>query len=219
MQKQQLEQIQQQQQQQQANDITTTTNTQVLVIKTLDQASAQFAASALLTTDQLLALKSKEEGVLGSGVNGVLPSSGVYKGLHISSTTASSPHHTNQSSPPIFLQPSTNTTTLTPVSGTLTPPHAIPLGHLGNAANSAAPNATQVLLGNNIRLSVPAGRHIPRTLGGVSPSALKLASATNCQMPKVTGTATMDMGSRDNHDQDKPALTSLADNTVAMEVT
>ena len=51
---------------------------QILVIKTLDQASAQFAASALLTSDQLLALKSKEEGVLGSGVNGVLPSSGEF---------------------------------------------------------------------------------------------------------------------------------------------
>lgn len=44
--------------------------------KTLDQASAQFAASALVTTDQLMAFKAKEEVVLGSGVNGVLPGSG-----------------------------------------------------------------------------------------------------------------------------------------------
>ncbi|XP_046879702.1 enhancer of polycomb homolog 1-like isoform X2 [Hypomesus transpacificus] len=205
MQKQQLEQIQQQQKQ--AADTNATPNTQILVIKTLDQASAQFAASALLTSDQLLALKSKEEGVLGSGVNGVLPSSGVYKGLHISSTT-SAPHHATQS-PPIFLQPSPNTTTPSPASGTLVP---TPNAH-------GVPNATQVLLGNNLRLSVPAGRHIPRTLGGVTASALKLATASNCQMPKVTGTGTMDMSSRDNHDQDKPALTSLADNTMAMEVT
>lgn len=44
--------------------------------KTLDQASAQFAASALITTDQLLAFKSKEEQVLPSGVNGVLSGPG-----------------------------------------------------------------------------------------------------------------------------------------------
>lgn len=49
---------------------------QALVSKTLDQASAQFAASALITTDQLLAFKSKEEQVLPSGVNGVLSGSG-----------------------------------------------------------------------------------------------------------------------------------------------
>lgn len=49
---------------------------QALVSKTLDQASAQFAASALITTDQLLAFKSKEEQVLPSGVNGVLSGTG-----------------------------------------------------------------------------------------------------------------------------------------------
>lgn len=49
---------------------------QALVSKTLDQASAQFAASALVTTDQLLAFKSKEELVLASGVNGVLAGAG-----------------------------------------------------------------------------------------------------------------------------------------------
>lgn len=41
----------------------------------MDQASAQFAASALVTADQLLALKTKEE--LGPGVNGVLSPSGI----------------------------------------------------------------------------------------------------------------------------------------------
>lgn len=47
-------------------------------MKTLDQASAQFAASALVTTDQLLAFKSKDELALGSGVNGVLPGTGEF---------------------------------------------------------------------------------------------------------------------------------------------
>ncbi|XP_029385243.1 enhancer of polycomb homolog 1-like isoform X2 [Echeneis naucrates] len=232
MQKQQLEQSQQQQQ---ANNPATTTNTQALVSKTLDQASAQFAASALVTTDQLLAFKSKEELVLASGVNGVLAGAGVFKGLHLSSTTAAL-HQTNQtthtttSTAPTFLQPSPNSATPSPTNAiptslTSTPSAhaAAALGLLGCSAANATPATTQVLIGNNICLSVPsaaslAGRHIPRTLGNVPPSALKL-SATNLQMPKVSGASPMDMGSRDNHDEDKPALNSIADNTVAMEVT
>uniref|UniRef100_A0AAY4AGA8 Enhancer of polycomb homolog n=1 Tax=Denticeps clupeoides TaxID=299321 RepID=A0AAY4AGA8_9TELE len=47
-----------------------------VVAKMLDTASAQFAASALVTSDQLLALKTKEEGSLGGGVNGVVSASG-----------------------------------------------------------------------------------------------------------------------------------------------
>ncbi|XP_071387426.1 enhancer of polycomb homolog 1-like isoform X3 [Centroberyx affinis] len=214
MQKQQLEQIQQQLQ---TNHSASTTNAQSLASKTLDQASAQFAASALVTTDQLLAFKSKEELVLASGVNGVLAGTAVFKGLHLSSST-SALHQTNQSTPtttgPTFLQPSSNSTTPSPASTNAAP----------TSAANAAPATTQVLIGNNIRLSVPsaaslAGRHIPRTLGNVPPSALKLAATTNLQMPKVSGASSMDMGSRDNHDQDKPALNSIADNTVAMEVT
>uniref|UniRef100_A0A674B2L7 Enhancer of polycomb homolog n=1 Tax=Salmo trutta TaxID=8032 RepID=A0A674B2L7_SALTR len=203
MQKQQLEQIQQQLQ---ANSTTTTTNsTQVLVSKTLDCASAQFAASALVTTDQLLALRTKDEGGPGSGVNGVLPPSGVYKGFHLTST-ASPPLTTTTPSFP-FLLPSNNGTT---------------------HANSTT---TQVLMGNNnnLRLSMssPGGlltkRHIPRTLShapvAVS-SALKLAATANCQMPKVsTNTPSMDLVPRENQDQEKPALNSISDNTVAMEVT
>ncbi|XP_056220138.1 enhancer of polycomb homolog 1 isoform X1 [Seriola aureovittata] len=233
MQKQQLEQSQQQQQ---ANIPATTTNTQALVSKTLDQASAQFAASALVTTDQLLAFKSKEELVLASGVNGVLAGAGVFKGLHLSSTTAAL-HQTNQSShttassAPTFLQPSSNSAAPSPANAVPTSLTSTPsahaaaaLGLLGCSAANATPATTQVLIGNNICLSVPsaaslAGRHIPRTLGNVPPSALKLSATTNLQMPKVSGASPMDMGSRDNHDEDKPALNSIADNTVAMEVT
>ncbi|XP_054478964.1 LOW QUALITY PROTEIN: enhancer of polycomb homolog 1-like [Anoplopoma fimbria] len=237
MRKQQLEQSQQQQQ---ANNPATTTNTnaQALASKTLDQASAQFAASALVTTDQLLAFKSKEELVLASGVNGVLAGAGVFKGLHLSSTTSTlhqtnqSTHTTSSSAAPTFLQPSSNSATPSPANAVPTSLTSTPSGHAATAAAAlgilgcsaaAAPTATtQVLIGNNICLSVPsaaglAGRHIPRTLGNVPPSALKLSASTNLQMPKVSGASSMD--SRDNHDEDKPALNSIADNTVAMEVT
>ncbi|CAB1326074.1 unnamed protein product [Coregonus sp. 'balchen'] len=148
----------------------------VLVSKTLDLASAQFAASALVTTDQLLALKTKDE---GGPVNGVLPPSGVYKGLHLTSTASPSPAAPTSTPSPLtttpsspFLLPSTNNN-----NGT---PHT-------HAANSTT---TQVLMGNNnLRLSMssPGGlltkRHIPRTLShahvAVSSSALKLAATTN----------------------------------------
>lgn len=52
---------------------------QSLVSKTLDSVSAQFAASALMTSDQLLTLKVKEDGV-GGGVNGVVQASGLCSG-------------------------------------------------------------------------------------------------------------------------------------------
>ncbi|XP_045566908.1 enhancer of polycomb homolog 1 isoform X2 [Salmo salar] len=250
MQKQQLEQIQQQQQTQPNTDTSSTTttstatpppNTQCIISKTLDSASAQFAASALVTTDQLMAFKVKEEGVLGSGVNGVLPGSGVYKSLHLASTT----HHPNSNqtltpppSTPTFLQPSSNHSSTTPfpvTASSLTFPPNAHHTHLGNNAANTSPTTTQVLIANNIRLSVPpppssspalpslggtTTRHIPRALGAVPSSALKMAANTNCQMPnKVTGASTMDIGSRDNHNQDKQALNSITDNTVAMEVT
>lgn len=52
---------------------------QGFVSKTLDSASAQFAASALMTSEQLMGFKMKDDVVLGIGVNGVLPASGEEK--------------------------------------------------------------------------------------------------------------------------------------------
>ncbi|XP_068196352.1 enhancer of polycomb homolog 1-like isoform X2 [Antennarius striatus] len=208
MQKQQLE------QQQRANS--STASSSYSLANTLDQASAQFAASALITADQLLALKTKEELALGGGVNGVLSPSGVYKGLHLSSTTSPPP------------------TAPAPPTAPLTPTSLHPCNAPGSTAvtsnnnGTTRPAATQVLLGNNnnLRLGVsPATRiYAPRTLSAtVSTSALKLAHAAtaNCQKPKVaTATASpLDIVPRENHEQDKPALNSLSENTVAMEVT
>uniref|UniRef100_A0A8C9VQK0 Enhancer of polycomb homolog n=1 Tax=Scleropages formosus TaxID=113540 RepID=A0A8C9VQK0_SCLFO len=183
MQKQQLEQIQQQQ----AGNAPAALTTQGLVSKTLDSASAQFAASALVTTEELLAIKAKEEIVLGIGVNGVFPPA---------PSAANSSGMTAQT----------------------------PSGH-GAAA--------QVLMGNSVRLGMSSAggtvnsittlnaRHIPRTLTAVPPSALKLAAAAtaNCQVPKVTAASSLDMVVRENHDQETTALNSIADSTVAMEVT
>ncbi|XP_017510797.2 enhancer of polycomb homolog 1 isoform X3 [Manis javanica] len=216
MQKQQLAQIQQQQ----ANSNSSSNTSQGFVSKTLDSASAQFAASALVTSEQLMGFKMKDDVVLGIGVNGVLPASGVYKGLHLSSTTPTALVHTSPSTAgSALLQPSNTTQT----SGS----HSA-LSHQVTAANSAT---TQVLIGNNIRLTVPSSvatvnsiapinaRHIPRTLSAVPSSALKLAAAANCQVSKVPSSSSVDSVPRENHESDKPALNNIADNTVAMEVT
>uniref|UniRef100_A0A3P9LNM4 Enhancer of polycomb homolog n=1 Tax=Oryzias latipes TaxID=8090 RepID=A0A3P9LNM4_ORYLA len=196
------------QRQQMEQSLQQTNNT--LVSKTLDQARAQFAASALITTDQLLSFKPKEELLLGGGVNGILAGAAL--------------HQTSQSSAaaPAPLQPSSNSAAPTPANSTPSAHAAAALGLLGCSAAGATPTTTQVLIGNNLCLSVPSaaslsGRHLPRTLGSVPPSALKLS--TNLQMPKVPGASPMDMGARENHEEEKSALNSLADNTVAMEVT
>ncbi|XP_062956134.1 enhancer of polycomb homolog 1 isoform X2 [Cynocephalus volans] len=216
MQKQQLAQIQQQQ----ANSNSSTNTSQGFVSKTLDSASAQFAASALVTSEQLMGFKMKDDVVLGIGVNGVLPASGVYKGLHLSSTTPTALVHTSPSTAgSTLLQPSNITQTSSSHSA---------LSHQVTAANSAT---TQVLIGNNIRLTVPSSvatvnsiapisaRHIPRTLSAVPSSALKLAAAANCQVSKVPSSSSVDSVPRENHESEKPALNNIADNTVAMEVT
>ncbi|XP_008848768.1 enhancer of polycomb homolog 1 isoform X2 [Nannospalax galili] len=216
MQKQQLAQIQQQQ----ANSNSSTTTPQGFVSKTLDSASAQFAASALMTSEQLMGFKMKDDPVLGIGVNGVLPASGVYKGLHLGSTTPTALVHTS---------PSTAGSTLLPPSNiTQTSSSHSALSHQVPAASSAT---AQVLFGNSIRLTVPSSvptvnsitpinaRHIPRTLSAVPSSALKLAAAANCQVSKVPSSPSVDSVPRENHESEKPALNNIVDNTVAMEVT
>uniref|UniRef100_A0A6G1R982 Enhancer of polycomb homolog 1 n=2 Tax=Neoaves TaxID=3078114 RepID=A0A6G1R982_9GRUI len=168
-----------------------------------------------------MGFKMKDDVVLGIGVNGILQASGVYKGLHLSSTTPTALVHTSSSSTAgsALLQPSNITQTSSSHSA---------LSHQVTAANSAT---TQVLIGNNIRLTVPSSvatvnsittlnaRHIPRTLSAVPSSALKLAAATNCQVPKVPASSSVDAVPRENHETEKPALNNIADNTVAMEVT
>uniref|UniRef100_H0YRW0 Enhancer of polycomb homolog 1 n=2 Tax=Taeniopygia guttata TaxID=59729 RepID=H0YRW0_TAEGU len=190
MQKQQLAQIHQQQ----ANSNSSANTSQGFVSKTLDSVSAQFAASALVTSEQLMGFKMKDDVVLGIGVNGILQASGVYKGLHLSSTTPTALVHTSSLSTAgsALLQPSNTTQTSSSHSA---------LSHQVTAANSAT---TQVLIGNNIRLTVPSSvatvnsittlnaRHIPRTLSAVPSSALKLAAATNCQVPKVPASSSVD---------------------------
>uniref|UniRef100_A0A671T8Q7 Enhancer of polycomb homolog n=1 Tax=Sinocyclocheilus anshuiensis TaxID=1608454 RepID=A0A671T8Q7_9TELE len=182
-----------------------------LVSKTLDSVSAQFAASALMTSDQLLTLKVKEDGV-GGGVNGVVQASGVYKGLSISATSSASvltSQPTLTAAPPTFLSSTSNSNTSS--AHTVHNP-------IGNHGNNTANSTSQVLIGNNLRLSVTTpsiaslnARHLPRSLSNVPPAALKLATANNCQLPKVnTG---------ENHEQEKQSLNSIAENTVAMEVT
>ncbi|XP_060761959.1 enhancer of polycomb homolog 1b isoform X1 [Neoarius graeffei] len=178
MKKQQLEQAQQQHR--------INVKTQTLSSKFLDSASAQFAVSALVNSEQLMALKSKEEGILGVGVNGVISVSGVYKGLHHTRTTSISPIPTSN-------HHQCNTPTSNPNNGTSSVNH-----HVG----SVSPAPAQVLLAGAMRVGVPSPgaalsvRRLQRQLT-VPTSALKLAASANRQLPKVTtGSTTLDMGTR-----------------------
>ncbi|XP_015683841.1 enhancer of polycomb homolog 1 isoform X4 [Protobothrops mucrosquamatus] len=161
------------------------------ISKTLDSVSAQFAASALVTSEQLMGFKMKDDVVLGIGVNGILQASGLYKGLHFSSTTPTALVHTSSSTAgSALLQPSNITQTSSSHSA---------LSHHVTVANSVT---TQVLFGNNIKLTVPSSvatansinmlnaRHMPRTLSAVPSSALKLATA-NCQVPASSSVDTV----------------------------
>lgn len=136
-------------------------------------------------------------------------SPGVFKNLHLTSATAtlhqtSQATHTTTVTAQTFLQPSSNSSISTPAAVIPATPGAqaaAALGLLGCSAAGVTPTTTQVLIGNNICLSVQsaaslAGRHIPRTLGNMPASALKLSTSTNLQMPKVSGASSMDMGSR-----------------------
>ncbi|KAK0144100.1 Enhancer of polycomb 1 [Merluccius polli] len=173
--------MQKQQLEQQTQTHTTANHTPGLVSKTLDVASAQLAASALLTSEQVLAFKSKEDTPPGGGVNGVLPPSGVFKGLVLQSTASPAPPSTTATSP-AFLHPGA-TLNFTPSSNNNGTGHS--------AVPTTTTATTQVLLGNNnnnsLRLALPNAKrphghtphgHAPRTLStAVTTSALKLAAA------------------------------------------
>ncbi|XP_062843446.1 enhancer of polycomb homolog 1b isoform X2 [Trichomycterus rosablanca] len=196
MQKEQLEQAQQVQR--------LSANVQTSSFRILDAASAQFAASALVPMEHLMALKSKEEGLLGLGVNGVVSASGAYKGLHHVSPSPTANHQCD-------------TPTSAPNNGTPSANH-----HLGSAGR---PAPAQALLAGAVRVGLPSPsaalsvRHLQRQLT-VPTAALKLAANANRQIPKVAaGSTTLDMGTRENHDQEKPTLNSITENAVAMEVT
>ncbi|XP_060728253.1 enhancer of polycomb homolog 1b isoform X2 [Tachysurus vachellii] len=188
---------------------------------TLDSLTAQFAASALVTSEQLMAMKCKEEGILGVGINGVISASGFCKGLHHTRTTSNSPIPT-----------SNNRQCNSPISGsnngTSSSNH-----HVGSVSSVPA----QVLLAGAMKVGVPSPgaalsvRHLHRQLT-VPSSALKLAANVSRQLPKVTtGSTSLDMGTRissflhhtkaygENHDQEKSTLNNITENTVAMEVT
>lgn len=109
--------------------------------------------------------------------------SGVYKGLQHSTSSATmltSPSPVTMTPASLPASNSTNSTT-TSIHNTHNP--------LSNHGNSTA-NA----ICSNLRLSVATPpiasinpRHLPRSLSGVPPAALKLAAAaSNCQLPKVT---------------------------------
>ncbi|CAL1580873.1 unnamed protein product [Knipowitschia caucasica] len=171
---------------------------------TVDQASALAAASALVTTDQLLTLKIKEDLPAGGAVNGVLSPSGLYKVSHFSASPA-----------PAAPAPSPNA--LLPSSTAAHNNGMGPHTHQGPHGNQGTLHTNSSLRGGSL---APVKRlHGPRTLPSpMGPTALKLSHCQKTKTPPAAGPpAALSLGPRENLDPDK--LNSLSENTVAMEVT
>ncbi|XP_041118085.1 enhancer of polycomb homolog 2 isoform X2 [Polyodon spathula] len=194
MQQQQLAQLQQKQQSYHstcpAHPNSQVSGTSDCMSKTLDSASAHFAASAVVSAPGPGRMVSKDNSVHSSNINGVVQSSGTSKTLH-SASTALTP------SPAISTVQLVRT-----VNHTTTNHHLIPA--MCTSSPQSLPGnssclATAVHL-NNVSVVSPVNVHHSTRTSAPSPSALKLATvATNLdRVPKVTPTSAISSIARNN---------------------
>ncbi|KAI1884910.1 hypothetical protein AGOR_G00214760 [Albula goreensis] len=171
------------------------------VSKTLDSASAHFAASAVVSASGLGSSDAnKDSRNHNASVNGVVQTSGTSKPLHSTSSTA-------LPSVPVQL-------VRTAPSGT------------SNHLPVLCPSAPQSLPGaahlNNISVVSPVNLHLSARTSAPSPSALKLATVAATALeraPKVTPASAIGSMARENHEPERLALNGISETTVAMEVT
>ncbi|XP_026126667.1 enhancer of polycomb homolog 2-like [Carassius auratus] len=157
--------------------------------KTLDSASAHFAASAVVNTP------NNENRPQMASVNGVLPNSGSFRQAKLNRSVQSGDggesgslvRMTNASSPQL------------PV------PQSLPHGH-GHLSTVSAVSPAQTHHG--ARLCAPS----PSAL------KLASVARSLDRVPKVTPTSAIDVA-RENHEPERLALNGLSETTVAMEVT
>ncbi|XP_069052556.1 enhancer of polycomb homolog 2 isoform X2 [Lepisosteus oculatus] len=215
MQKQQLAQLQQKQQSQHSSHpehhTIQVSGTSDCMSKTLDSASAQFAASAVVTAPGPGCSEASKDNRLHSiSVNGVVQTSGTSKTLHSTSTTLST---TPAISSVQLLRtvPHSSTSHLIPALCTSTP-QSLP----GNSSCLA----TAVHL-SNVSVVSPVNMHLSTRTSAPSPSALKLATVATPldRVPKVTPSSAISSIARQSHEPERLALNGISETTVAMEVT
>ncbi|KAM5324686.1 enhancer of polycomb homolog 2 isoform 3-T3 [Glossophaga mutica] len=215
MQRQQLAQLQQKQQSQHSSQQTHPkaqgSSTSDCMSKTLDSASAHFAASAVVSAPVPSRSEvAKEQNTGHNNINGVVQPSGTSKTLYSTNMALSS-------SPGIsavqLVRTVGHTTTnhLIPALCTSSPP-TLPMN------NSCLTNAVHL---NNVSVVSPVNVHINTRTSAPSPTALKLATvaASMDRVPKVTPSSAISSIARENHEPERLGLNGIAETTVAMEVT
>ncbi|MGH0132168.1 UNVERIFIED_CONTAM: hypothetical protein FKN15_016484 [Acipenser sinensis] len=193
MQQQQLAQLQQKQQSHHstcpAHPNSQVSGTSDSMSKTLDSASAHFAASAVVSAPGPGRVVSKDNSVHSSNINGVVQPSGTSKTLH-SASTALTPSPAISTVQLVRTVNHTTTNHLIPAMCTSSP-QSLP----GNSSCLA----TAVHLNNGSVVS-PMNVHLSTRTSAPLPSALKLATvATNLdRVPKVTPSSAISSIARNN---------------------
>ncbi|XP_073490312.1 enhancer of polycomb homolog 2 [Aquarana catesbeiana] len=216
MQRQQLAQLQQKQQSQQSSQQihpkAQGSGISDCMSKTLDSASAHFAASAVVHSPAPGRSEvTKDQSTGHSNLNGVVqPPGGNAKTLYSTNVAlSSSPGISTVQLVRTVGHPTTNH--LIPTLCTSTP-QTLPM------SNSCLTNTVHL---NNVSVVSPVNVHINTRTSAPSPTALKLATvaASMDRVPKVTPSSAISSIARENHEPERLGLNGIADTTVAMEVT
>ncbi|XP_041897116.1 enhancer of polycomb homolog 2 isoform X1 [Corvus kubaryi] len=215
MQRQQLAQLQQKQQSQHSSQQTHLkaqgSSTSDCMSKTLDSASAHFAASAVVSAPAPGRSEgTKEQNTSHNNINGVVQPSGTSRTLYSTNMALSS-------------SPGISTVQLVRTVGHSTTNHLIPALCTSSPQplpmnNSCLPSAVHL---NNVSVVSPVNVHINTRTSAPSPTALKLATvaASMDRVPKVTPSSAISSIARENHEPERLGLNGIAETTVAMEVT
>ncbi|XP_065787579.1 enhancer of polycomb homolog 2 isoform X2 [Muntiacus reevesi] len=215
MQRQQLAQLQQKQQSQHSSQQTHPkaqgSSTSDCMSKTLDSASAHFAASAVVSAPVPSRSEvAKEQNTGHNNINGVVQPSGTSKTLYSTNMALSS-------------SPGISAVQLVRTVGHTTTNHLIPALCTSSPQtlpmnNSCLTNAVHL---NNVSVVSPVNVHINTRTSAPSPTALKLATvaASMDRVPKVTPSSAISSIARENHEPERLGLNGIAETTVAMEVT
>ncbi|XP_054974535.1 enhancer of polycomb homolog 2 isoform X3 [Sorex araneus] len=215
MQRQQLAQLQQKQQSQHSSQQTQPkaqgSSASDCMSKTLDSASAHFAASAVVSAPVPSRSEvAKDQNTGHNNINGVVQPSGTSKTLYSTNMALSS-------------SPGISAVQLVRTVGHTTTNHLIPALCTSSPQTLPMNNSclTSAVHLNNVSVVSPVNVHINTRTSAPSPTALKLATvaASMDRVPKVTPSSAISSIARENHEPERLGLNGIAETTVAMEVT
>ncbi|GCB60345.1 hypothetical protein scyTo_0014150 [Scyliorhinus torazame] len=178
--------------------------------KTLDSASAHFAASAVVSAPGPgQAEVSKEAVGHTTNMNGVVQSAGTYRNLQTFNATSSS-------------SPGLSTVQIIRTVSRTSANHVFPALRTSSPQSFPVNNScigTAVRL-NSMNVVTPVNMHLSARTSAPSPSALKLATAATSldRVSKVTPSSAISSLARESSEPER-LLNGIADKTVAMEVT